>query len=224
MIAEEWPAIDGHSANEPCDDCIFTIFDGYPVVSYVQTTHLAIMQVSSISNSPSHSMPLEDGPKTTRTGENCRSSSKTLTKKYQKYSRDSHDANDSCLSNVYRIHPHPSHRPKHLVNVVYNIYNLDMFPTCSQRPSEAAANLLQDCVGGVDVSPPQISSLVGGDQPLWKIMEWVTVGWWHSQYDGKNISKCSKPPTTVTKGYKGWLIAVWQRTDKKTCTPDFHTP
>ena len=93
-------------------------------------------QVSSISNSPSHSMPLEDGPKTTRTGENCRNSSKTLTKKYQKYSRDSHDANDSCLSNVYRIHPHPSHRPKHLVNVVYNIYNLDMFPTCSQRQAK----------------------------------------------------------------------------------------
>ena len=136
MIAEEWPAIDGHSANEPCDDCIFTIFDGYPVVSYVQTTHLAIMQVSSISNSPSHSMPLEDGPKTTRTGENCRNSLKTLTKKYQKYSRDSHDANDSCLSNVYRIHPHPSHRPKHLVNVVYNIYNLDMFPTCSHRQAK----------------------------------------------------------------------------------------
>ena len=68
----------GHSAHEQCDDCQKSPFSmsGYPVVSYVQTTHLAIMQVSSISNSPSHSMPLEDGPKTTRTGENCRNSSK----------------------------------------------------------------------------------------------------------------------------------------------------
>ena len=184
MIAEEWPAIDGHSANEPCDDCIFTIFDGYPVVSYVQTTHLAIMQVSSISNSPSHSMPLEDGPKTTRTGENCRSSSKTLTKKYQKYSRDSHDANDSCLSNVYRIHPHPSHRPKHLVNVVYNIYNLDMFPTCSQRQAKQRRICCKIASAASMSLLHRSHRWLVVDQPLWKIMEWVTVGmmtfpiWW----------------------------------------------
>ena len=40
--------------------------------------------------------------------------------------------------------------------------------------------------------------LVGGcNRPLWKMMEWVRqLGWWHSQYDGKNW-KWSKPPTSL---------------------------
>ena len=97
-------------------------------------------------------------------------------KKYQKYSRDSHDANDSCLSNVYRIHPHPSHRPKHLVNVVYNIYNLDMFPTCSQRQAKQRRICCKIASAASMSLLHRSHRWLVVDQPLWKIMEWVTVG------------------------------------------------
>ena len=47
--------------------------------------------------------------------------------------------------------------------------------------------------------------------PLWKMMEWVTVGMmtFHSQYDGEN-KKCSKPPTRFPWIQVVYINIFWQ--------------